>query len=110
MTAAAALRGLDLSQSQLADLQQRAGGNPALAIRSIDEEYLGLDVEGGDRQDYFDVTPLIILVSTGFVMLRFFAIGTDSRLLYVIAGMGGALLIGVTYMLRVLPKDSKRVS
>jgi DNA replication protein DnaC len=30
------VRGLDLSQSQLADLQQRAGGNPALAIRSID--------------------------------------------------------------------------
>jgi hypothetical protein len=110
MTAAATVRGLDLSQSQLADLQQRAGGNPALAIRSIDEEYLGLDVEGGDRGDYFDVTPLLILLGTGFVMLRFFAVGTDNRLLYVIAGMCGALLIGVTYMLRSLPKDSKRVS
>jgi hypothetical protein len=95
---------------RLADLQQRAGGNPALAIRSIDEEYLGLDVEGGDRSDYFDITPLLILLGTGFVMLRFFAVGTDNRLLYVIAGMCGALLIGVTYMLRSLPKDSKRVS
>jgi hypothetical protein len=110
MTAAATSRGLDLTAGQIANLQQRAGGNPALAVRSIDEEYLGLDVEAGDRGDYFDVTPLFILVSTGFVMLRFFAVGTDSKLLYVIAGMAGALLIGVTYMLRVLPKESKRVS
>jgi hypothetical protein len=110
MEAAAVLRGLSLSQSQLADLQQRAGGNPALAIRSIDEEYLGLEVEAGYRGDYFDITPLLILAATGFVMLRFFAIGTDSRLLYVIAGMGGALLIGLTYMLRTLPKDSKKIS
>jgi hypothetical protein len=46
----------------------------------------------------------------GCVMLRFFAIGTDSRLLYVIAGMSGALLLGLTYMLRILPKDSRQVS
>jgi hypothetical protein len=110
MTAAAIVRGLNLSQSQLADLQQRAGGNPALAIRSIDEEYLGLEVEAGDRGDYFDITPLLIAAATGFVMLRFFAIGTDSRLLYVVAGMCGALFIGLTHLLRSLPKESRRVS
>lgn len=69
-----------------------------------------MDVEVGDRGDYFDVTPLLILVGTLFVMARFYAVGTDNKLLYVIAGSGGAFLIGVTYMLRVLPKDSKRVS
>jgi AAA domain len=110
MMSAATLRGLDISNSQIADLQQRSGGNPALAIRSIDEEYLGLDVEVGDRGDYFDITPLLIGVGTLFVMARFYAVGTDNKLLYVIAGSGGALLIGVTYMLRVLPKDPKRVS
>ena len=110
MISAATLRGLDISNSQIADLQQRSGGNPALAIRSIDEEYLGLDVEAGDRGDYFDITPLLIGVGTLFVMARFYAVGTDNKLLYVIAGSGGAFLIGVTYMLRVLPKDSKRVS
>jgi hypothetical protein len=99
-----------LSQSQLADLQQRAGGNPALAIRSIDEEYLGLEVEAGDRGDYFDITPLLIAAATGFVMLRFFAIGTDSRLLYVVAGMCGALFIGLTHLLRSLPKESKKIN
>jgi hypothetical protein len=110
MMSAAMLRGLDISNSQIADLQQRSGGNPALAIRSIDEEYLGLDVEVGDRGDYFDVTPLLILVGTLFVMARFYAVGTDNKLLYVIAGSGGAFLIGVTYMLRILPKDPRRVS
>ena len=48
------------------------------------------------KLDNFDVTPLLILAATGFVMLRFFAVGTDSKLLYVIAGMCGALLIGLT--------------
>jgi hypothetical protein len=110
MIDAAIDRGLNISDGQIADLQQRCGGNPALAIRSIDEEYLGLDCEVGDRGDYFDITPLLIGVGTLFIMLRFFAIGTDNRVLYVIAGMGGALLVGVTYMLRVLPKDPKRVS
>jgi hypothetical protein len=110
MNGAAVERGLNLSQGQIAELQQRSGGNPALAIRSIDEEYLGLEVEAGDHGEYFDVTPLLILVGTGCVMLRFFAIGTDSRLLYVIAGMSRALLLGLTYMLRILPKDSRRVS
>jgi hypothetical protein len=33
-----------------------------------------------------------------------------AKLLYVVAGMGGALLIGVTYMLRVLPKDSRKIN
>jgi AAA domain len=110
MVDAAIDRGLNISDGQIADLQQRCGGNPALAIRSIEEEYLGLDVEVGDRGDYFDITPLLILVGTLFVMARFYAVGTDNKLLYVVAGAGGALLIGVTYMLRVLPKDSKRVS
>ena len=110
MTAAAIVRGLDLSQSQLADLQQRSGGNPALAIRAIDEEYLGLDIEGGDRGDYFDITPLLILAATVFVMLRFFAVGTDNRLLYVVAGMCGALFIGLTHMLRSLPKESRKIN
>jgi uncharacterized oligopeptide transporter (OPT) family protein len=54
--------------------------------------------------------PVVWWEIMGCVMLRFFAIGTDSRLLYVIAGMSGALLLGLTYMLRILPKDSRRVS
>jgi energy-coupling factor transporter ATP-binding protein EcfA2 len=110
MQAAGADRGINLTDSQIANLQQRSGGNPALAVKSIDEEYLGLDVEVGDRADYFDVTPLLILIGTAFVMLRFFAIGTDNRMLYVFAGMSGALLLGLSYMIRSLPKDSRRVN
>ena len=97
----------------LGGLRQRAPAEFAALVAEVVRllpEYLGLEVEAGDRGDYFDVTPLIILGATGFVMLRFFAIGTDSKLLYVIAGMCGALLIGLTHMLRSLPRESKRVS
>jgi uncharacterized oligopeptide transporter (OPT) family protein len=54
--------------------------------------------------------PVVWWEIMGCVMLQFFAIGTDSKLLNVIAGMSGALLLGLTYVLRILPKDSRRVS
>jgi hypothetical protein len=40
---AAAERAIALKPSELAKLQERAGGNPMLASRAVDEEYLGLD-------------------------------------------------------------------
>ena len=59
--------------------------NPATFLVFDDAHQLdpkGLEVEAGDRGDYFDLTPVLIMAATGFVMLRFFAVGTDSKLLY----------------------------
>ncbi len=44
MIQAAADREIQLKPAELAKLQERAGGNPMLAIRAVDEEYLGLDI------------------------------------------------------------------
>lgn len=46
MVKAASERAIALKPSELAKLQERAGGNPMLAIRAVDEEYLGLEVNG----------------------------------------------------------------
>jgi hypothetical protein len=40
MVAAALERGISLKNSDLSKLQERAGGNPMLAQRAVDEEYL----------------------------------------------------------------------
>ncbi len=80
-------RGINLKNSDLAKLQERAGGNPALAQRAIEEEYLGLEVEGADHRRYADATPLILLAGVGFVVTRFFARGTNNQALYIFSGI-----------------------
>ena len=110
MAQAALERGLNLTNSELAKLQERTGGNPMLAQRVVDEEYLGLDNdETGDHRRYFDITPLILLIGTGFIVMRFIALGTNNMAMYVMAGAVGALFLGVSRILYGLPKDSRRI-
>ena len=47
--------GMALTPGQLADLQQRTGGNPMLARRTVREEYLGLDGHAPDHTQWIDV-------------------------------------------------------
>lgn len=109
MEQAALERGLQMANHQLARLQERTGGNPMLAQRVVDEEYLGLDNETGDHKRYFDITPLILLAGTGFIMLRFFALGSNNPALYVMTGAIGALFLGLSRILYGLPKESRRI-
>ena len=102
-------RGINLKQSDLAKLQERAGGNPMLAIRAIDEEYLGLDVEAGDHRRYFDITPLILLAGVGFVVMRFIGLGTNDRALYIFSGIAAAVFLGLSRLLYNLPSEDKRI-
>jgi hypothetical protein len=109
MEQAALERGMNLANHQLARLQERAGGNPMLAIRAIDEEYLGLDIEAGDHKRYLDITPLILLLGTGFFVMRFVALGANNPTLYVMTGAVGALFLGISRVLYGLPKESRRI-
>jgi GTPase SAR1 family protein len=109
MEQAALERGINLKNSDLAKLQERAGGNPALAQRAIEEEYLGLEVEGADHRRYADATPLILLAGVGFVVTRFFARGTNNQALYIFSGIAAAIFLGVSRVLYYLPPDDKRI-
>ncbi len=109
MQQAALERGLNLKNSDLARLQERAGGNPMLAQRVIDEEYLGLEFEGADHNQYMDITPLILIAGVGFIVLRFIGLGTNNHNLYIASGIGAAVFLGVSRLLYNLPKESKRI-
>lgn len=109
MEQAALERGLNLKISDLARLQQRAGGNPALAIRAINEEYLGLEPEAGDHRRYIDGTPLLLLLGIGFIVLRFIGLGTSNQTLYIFGGIAAAVFMGVSRLLYALPPDSRRI-
>lgn len=109
MEQAALARGINLKNSDLAKLQERAGGNPALAQRAIEEEYLGLEIEGADHRRYADATPLILLAGVGFVVTRFFARGTNNQALYIFSGIAAAIFLGISRVLYYLPPDDKRI-
>jgi hypothetical protein len=109
METAALAKGIHLKNSDLARLQERAGGNPMLAMRAIDEEYLGLEMEGADHQRYFDITPFILLAGIIFVIFRFVGLGTGNQALYIISGIGAVVFLGVSRLLYNLPKETKKI-
>jgi hypothetical protein len=109
MEQAALERGISLKNSDLSKLQERAGGNPMLAIRAVDEEYLGLEVEGADHRRYFDITPLILLAGIAFVVMRFIGLGTNDQALYIFGGIAAAVFLGLSRLLYNLPRESQRI-
>lgn len=109
MIIAAAERAIALKPSELAKLQERAGGNPMLASRAVDEEYLGLDVEGADHRRYFDITPLILLAGIAFVIMRFIGLGTGDQALYIFGGIAAAVFLGLSRLLYNLPPEDRRI-
>ena len=109
MEQAALERGISLKNSDLARLQERTGGNPMLAQRAINEEYLGLEIEVADHGRYVDITPFILIAGIVFMVLRFIGRGTDDRTLYLISGIGGVVFMGFSRLLYNLPQESRRV-
>ncbi|PHJ59075.1 9-O-acetyl-N-acetylneuraminate esterase [Nostoc linckia z18] len=109
MIAAALERGISLKPAEMAKIQSRAGGNPTLAIRSVEEEYLGLEVEEGDHRRYFDITPLILLAGIAFVIMRFIGLGTSDQALYIFGGIAAAIFLGLSRLLYNLPRESQRI-
>jgi len=109
MIMAAAERAIALKPSELSKLQERAGGNPMLASRAVDEEYLGLELEGADHRRYFDITPLILLVGVVFVVMRFIGLGTNDQALYIFGGIAAAVFLGLSRLLYNLPPEDRRI-
>ena len=109
MIQAAADREIQLKPSELSKLQERAGGNPMLAIRAVDEEYLGLEIEGADHRRYFDITPLILIIGVIFVIMRFIGKGTNDQALYIFGGIAAAIFMGLSRIMYNLPRENQRI-
>lgn len=109
MLEAAAELGLDLSPAQMAGLQQRCGGNPMLARRTIREEYLGLDATNPDHTQWIDGTPLLIAGLMLCVIVRFIGLGFGSTTLYLLGGILTVAVGVVRIVLYSLPRKSGRL-
>jgi hypothetical protein len=109
MAAHALEMGLSVTSAQLAGLQQRCGGNPMLAKRVIQEEFLGLEDTAPDHTQWIDGTPYLIAGLMVFGMVRVIGIGLNSTSLYLVGGIL-TVLVGILRLLFYsLPKKSTRL-
>jgi hypothetical protein len=102
-------RGMELSNADVARLLSNTGGNPTLAIRAIETEYLGLEEEGGLHRRYGDLMPLVMFGTVFFVVIKFVGLSISDRGLYIIGGVGGAVSIGMGRLMYSLPKDRRKI-
>ena len=103
-------RGISLRPGEFSRLLERTGGNPLFAVRAIEEELLGIDLETSDAKDlYRDATPFIMLTGVIFVCMRFIGLGTNNTSLYILAGIGAAVFIGASRILYSLPRGTQRL-
>lgn len=109
MAAYALEMGLSVSTAQLAGLQQRCGGNPMLAKRVVEEEYLGLDDTAPDHTQWIDGTPYLIAALMIFGMVRVIGIGLNSTSLYLIGGVLTVFVGILRIIFYSLPKKSTRL-
>ena len=101
--------GMALTPGQLADLQQRTGGNPMLARRTVREEYLGLDGNAPDHTQWVDGTPLLIAGLMCFMILRFLGLGLNNTSLYLLGGILTVAVGVIRIMIYSLPRQSGRL-
>ncbi len=109
MQESAAELGLSLLPGQLANLQQRVGGNPMLARRVVKEEYLGLEDTAPDHTQWIDLTPLIIATLMCLVLVRFLGLGFNSTSLYLLGGILTVVVGVVRLLLYSLPRSKGKL-
>ncbi|MEA5595709.1 AAA family ATPase [Rivularia sp. UHCC 0363] len=102
-------REIVLKPSELAKLQERVGGNPMLAIRAVEEEYLGLEFEGADHNRYFDITPFILFAGIIFMVMKFIGVGMNDQSLYIFSSILASIFLGLSRLLYKLPRESQRL-
>jgi energy-coupling factor transporter ATP-binding protein EcfA2 len=107
MTEEALTHGIALKATDFADLEQRVGGNPALAKRVVKEYVLGIgNGKSTDHRRYIDGTPFLIAFLSVIGIVRFIGLGIGDRSLYIIGGIATILAIS----LRVLLSQANRRS
>ncbi|MEM6424230.1 MAG: hypothetical protein AAF728_03580 [Cyanobacteria bacterium P01_D01_bin.128] len=78
--------GMELSRSELAELQPLAGRNPMLARKVVRQRRLGLKHQRPEHTQYVVIMPIIIAALMAFGIVRFIGMGTQNKSLYIFGG------------------------
>ena len=94
MRAEANILGLELTSSEIADLQASAGKNPLVARKVIRKHALNLKQGKIEHSQYIVIMPIIIACLMAFGIVRFIGMGTRNKGLYIFGGV--TLVAGMT--------------
>lgn len=86
MAAAAQRQGMELSRSELAELQPLAGHNPMLAHKMVRQRRLGIKHQRPEHTQYVVIMPIIVAALLAFGVVRFIGMGTGNKSLYIFGG------------------------
>ncbi|WP_017711173.1 ATP-binding protein [Prochlorothrix hollandica] len=111
MAEEASTLGVSLKVKDLAALQERVGGNPALARRVVREYALGMgeDQAGTDHYRYVDGTPFLVAALGTVAIVRFVGLGLGDRSLYILGGVAMTLMYVLRTLLGAINKKSTRL-
>lgn len=110
MYAEATAQGMAINPAKFADLQQRVGGNPALAKRVVHEELLGIGEEmSTDHRQYIDGTPFLIASLSAIGIVRFIGIGLGDKALYIVGGVATLLALTLRTLFYTINRKSTRL-
>lgn len=93
MEAEADRLGLQLSQSELAELQPLAGRNPMVARKVIQRRKLGIKQDKVEHTQRIVIMPILVAALFSFAVVRFVGLGTGNKGLYITGGV--ALTVGM---------------
>lgn len=86
MEAEARTQGLQLTRSELAELQPLAGRNPMLARKVVRQRRLGIQHQRPEHTQYVVIMPIIVAALLAFGVVRFIGMGTGNKALYIFGG------------------------
>jgi DNA polymerase III delta prime subunit len=102
--------GIQLAASEVAELQQRSGNNPALAKRVIRETVLGIaETATGDHYQYIDGTPFLIGLISLIGIVRFAGLGMGDKVLYVLGGIITLVAVALRGLLYAANRGRRRL-
>jgi hypothetical protein len=110
MYAEATAQGMAINPAKFADLQQRVGGNPALAKRVVHEEMLGIGEEmSTDHRQYIDGTPFLLASLSAVGVVRFIGLGLGDKALYIVGGVATILALTLRALFYTINRKSTRL-
>jgi hypothetical protein len=98
-----------LTTSQVAEIASRAGGNPLLAIRTVQELKQGVESKNvQDSNNYMDITPFLLFIVGLIGTVRFIGMANGDVKLRIFGGIAVTVLFSIRYLGALFPKASRR--
>ncbi|MCT7984909.1 hypothetical protein NG796_16685 [Laspinema sp. A4] len=95
MRSEAQARGLNLSESELADLAPQAGRSPLMAKQVIKRHSLGIHDEKAEHTQYINVTALWFAFLLGFGAMRYIGMSTGQKDVQIFGGLAFMAFMGL---------------